>query len=83
MFDHPDNPLAGYWHVRNYGLAALNPFGRKSVGGGEDGGHALAEGETLTLKYRVYVHSGDVDEADVAGQYARYIASGTSAAPEE
>jgi len=75
LFDHPDNFRAGYWHVRNYGLAALNPFGRKSVGGGEDGSHTLAAGASLTLAYRVYVHSGDVQQADVAGHYARYAAA--------
>ena len=31
MFDHPQsarNPT--YWHARDYGLFALNPFGRKA-----------------------------------------------------
>ncbi len=72
VFDHPDNFREGYWHVRDYGLAAINPFGRRQVGGLEDGSYTLAEGESLTLRYRVYVHSGDVEEADVAGQYAQF-----------
>ncbi len=74
VFDHPGNFRNGYWHVRDYGLAAINPFGRRQVGGrDEDGSYTLAEGESLTLRYRVYVHSGDVEEADVAGQYARFV----------
>ena len=79
VFDHPANFRPGYWHVRDYGLAALNPFSRQGVGGEEeDGSYTLNEGETLTLQYRVYVHSGDVEEADVAGQYAQYIADTTT-----
>ena len=75
VFDHPDNFRVGYWHVRDYGLAAINPFGQRQVGGlDEDGSYTLESGQSLTLRYRVFVHSGDHEEADVAGQYARYAA---------
>ena len=75
VFDHPDNFRVGYWHVRDYGLAAINPFGQRQVGGlEEDGSYTLKEGQTLTLRYRVYVHSGDHQQAEVAAQYDRYVA---------
>lgn len=67
LLDHPANFRAPFVFVREYGLAMLNPFGN-----GGDESYALAKGESLTLRYRIYVHSGDVDEADVAGQYRRY-----------
>ena len=71
VFDHPDNfRHPTYWHVRDYGLAAANPFGRRSVGGEpDDGSHQLRAGNSMTFVYRIYVHSGDVEEAGVARQY--------------
>lgn len=74
IFDHPENIRPGYWHVRDYGLASINPFGRRSVGGGENGAHTIPKGGTLTLRYRFLVHSGDHVEADIAGHHARYLA---------
>lgn len=72
LMDHPDNFRPAQWHVRNYGLAALNPFGRKSVAKLEDGRYTIEEGDSLTLCYRIYVHSGDHEEADVAAVYRAY-----------
>lgn len=74
VFDHPGNfRHPTLWHVRDYGLAAANPFGLQSVGGLDtDGSHVLAEGDSMTFVYRVYVHSGDVDEAGVAEEYDRF-----------
>ena len=76
IFDHPENFRAGYWHVRDYGLAAINPFAPNQVGGlARDGGYTLPKGDSLTLRYGVYVHSGDAEEADLAGQYKRFTQS--------
>lgn len=69
LFDYPDNFRAPFVFVRDYGLAMFNPFGR----GGDDSNYTVAKDESLTLRYRVFVHSGDTDEADVDGQYRRYI----------
>lgn len=74
IFDHPENIRPGYWHVRDYGLASINPFGRRSVGGGVDGAHTLPNGTSLTLRYRFLVHSGHPEEAGIAAQHARYAA---------
>lgn len=73
MFDHPQNFRRGYWHVRNYGLAAVNPFGRRSVGGGEDGSYTLSQGESLALRYRLLIHTGDAETGKVAEHYQKYI----------
>jgi len=76
ILDHPSSfrhPPA--WHVRDYGLATANPFGLSSVARlDRDGTHVLKKGETLTFIYRVYVHSGDVEQARVAQQYDEFAA---------
>jgi hypothetical protein len=74
LFDHPENfRYPTFWHVRDYGLAAANPFAAHSVGGEEkDGSHTLREGESMTFVYRVFVHTGDVDQAEVARVYREF-----------
>jgi len=74
IFDHPGNFRPGYWHVRDYGLASINPFGRRSVGGGENGAHTIPMGGSLTLRYRFLVHSGTPEETDITAHHARYVA---------
>ena len=74
LFDHPGN--AGhptYWHARNYGLMTANPFGKSTFeGGGPSGSYRLPAGESLRLRYRIYVHEGDAAAGGVAERYAGY-----------
>jgi len=73
IFDHPDNFRQGYWHARDYGLLSLNPFSRRGVGGeDESGAHTIAEGESLTLRYAWFVHSGNHEEADIDSHYKKF-----------
>ncbi len=78
IFDHPDNPKhPTWWHVRDYGLFAANPFGqhdfeRKEKGIGDI---AIPAGESLTFKYRFYFHKGDDKQGKVAAQYRQYAAT--------
>lgn len=70
LFSHPGNFRPPCWHVRDYGLFAANPFALSDVCRMDEGGaYTLAEGENLTLLYRYFVHSGDVEEAGVAQRY--------------
>ncbi|MCX8065726.1 MAG: PmoA family protein [Candidatus Hydrogenedentes bacterium] len=73
IFDHPSNlryPTS--WHVRKYGLFGANCFGysyfrqkdyNKNLP--ESGDYLIKKGDTLRFKYRMYVHSGDVEKAMV------------------
>lgn len=81
IFDHPENLRhPSCWHVRNYGLMGANAFGysyfvEKAYNKGlipENGDYTLAAGEELTFNYRVYVHSGNVEEAAVGDRYQEY-----------
>jgi hypothetical protein len=73
LFSHPSNFRLPAWHVRDYGLAGGNFFGMKSVAKSEEEGtYVLSKGEEITIHVRFLIHSGDVDEAEVAAHYADY-----------
>ena len=76
IFDHPSNPKhPTWWHVRDYGLFAANPFGvhdfeKKEAG---TGNVTIAAGKSVTFKYRFYLHEGDEKQARVADRYQEYL----------
>ena len=78
IFDHPSNPKhPTWWHVRDYGLFAANPFGvsyfeKKPRGTGDI---TIPAGESMTFKYRFYFHKGDEKQGKVAQQYREYAAT--------
>jgi hypothetical protein len=74
MFDHPRNPRhPTYWHARDYGLFALNPFGRKAFDGGQEESHwKLPAGQELVFRWRVVIHPGDSVSGNVADLFRQY-----------
>jgi hypothetical protein len=77
MFDHPGNPRhPTWWHVRDYGLFAANPFGLHEFEKSEPGKGDLTvpEGGSITFRYRFYIHRGDEKSARVAERYQEYTA---------
>ncbi|MGH9667228.1 MAG: PmoA family protein, partial [Bryobacteraceae bacterium] len=78
IFDHPKNPSHPVrWHVRAYGLFAANPFGLSDFvhDKSRHGGLTIEPGQTLRFRYRVIIHPGDVDSANIAGLYKKYVSS--------
>ncbi|MCD6288202.1 MAG: PmoA family protein, partial [Candidatus Hydrogenedentes bacterium] len=76
IFDSPSDPrYPTWWHVRNYGLFAANPFGVHYFEGKPEGTGAITvpAGDDLTLKYRFFFHKGDTEQANVAKEYADYL----------
>jgi hypothetical protein len=75
IFDHPGNPRAAHWHVRDYGLMAANPFGLSDFSGDTSvsGALSLEAGTSLRFRYRLQVHPGDAHTGWVDGHYARYL----------
>lgn len=59
--DHPKNlSYPTYWHARGYGLFCANPFGVKDFTKGKESlNYVIADGKSLTLRYRVIVSSGN------------------------
>ena len=75
IFDHPGNLRhPSYWHARGYGLLAVNPFGLKSFTHDrhQDGSYTIPAGGSLTLRYRVFIHHGDPQQAGVGKAYRHY-----------
>ncbi len=76
IFDHPTSfRHPTWWHARHYGLFTANPFGQGHFEEGADkhaGDHTIKNGESLTLKYRLFIHHGTPDEAKVAEAYAAW-----------
>ena len=75
ILNHPSSfRYPTYWHTRQYGLFAANPFGVHDFERLQDttaGNFTLAKGESFTLRYRVIFHKGDVDIAKAFEEYAR------------
>jgi hypothetical protein len=75
IFDNPANiKHPTYWHARDYGLFAVNPFGEHDFYNDpkRDGSVTIAKGQSLMLRYRVLIHHGDAAEAQIAAAYERY-----------
>jgi hypothetical protein len=74
IFDFPANPrFPTYWHSRDYGLFALNPFGQKAFDKDAPESHwTLDAGNSLRFRWRVVIHPGDTAGAHIAELYDEF-----------
>ena len=64
-----------YWHARDYGLFALDPFGQNAFDPKMPVRRTkLAAGDKLVFRWRVVIHPGDAETAHVADLYNQYAA---------
>jgi len=77
IFDHPSNPrFPTYWHVRDYGLFSLNPFGQSTFNPDlDDNITKLPAGKKISFRWRVLIHPGDAQTGRVAELYKAYAAT--------
>lgn len=72
VFDHCENLRhPARWHVRDYGLFSLNPFGLSYYKYGREthGDFTLPKGEDLRFRFRVLIHRGDAKRGKVQEHY--------------
>ncbi|MFT4689924.1 MAG: hypothetical protein ACI9OD_002136 [Limisphaerales bacterium] len=75
IFDHPENPRhPTWWHARDYGLVAANPFGihnfeSKPAGTGD---MLIKSGKSVTFRYRFLFHKGDHKAANIPAQFKAF-----------
>jgi hypothetical protein len=74
IFAHPSGlNHPPYWHARDYGLFAVNPFARKGYDpSAPERITRLAVGEHLDVRFRLTVYAGRVDKTRLDRDYAQY-----------
>jgi len=69
VFQHPSNEwFPSPWFTRDYGFISPTPFYWPE----NDIATELQKGETISLRYRVVVHSGDAETAKIDCLYSNY-----------
>jgi hypothetical protein len=69
ILQHPDNRwFPSKWFTRDYGFFSPTPMNWLE----DNQPFKLAKDKTLTLRYRVVVHTGDVKTADIDGLFKQY-----------
>lgn len=73
IFDHPKNFRKSRYHVRNYGLFSINPWGEKAYARNPVKPTRLEKGEKLRLRYAMHIHAGTTKEANVEEAYEAWV----------
>ncbi len=81
LMDHPDNFRKSRYHVRDYGLFSISPFGEESYTKGSDSPQETQpvtltpDGDSISLRYGLYVHQGNAQAGHVAEAYEQFLAA--------
>lgn len=80
LFDHPSNPrFPTWWHARDYGLFAANPFGQHEFENKKDqpnlGDLRVPAGGSVTFRHGFFIHEGDPATAKVAERFQEFAQS--------
>jgi hypothetical protein len=75
LMDHPTgfrHPT--WWHVRDYGLFAANPFGLSAFTNdpNQRGDYRLEPGHSIAFHYRVVLHQGNASSGQIDAHYGDY-----------
>lgn len=74
VFPSPRNFRRSWFHARDYGYFATNPFGRNAFTGGEKSAVSVKPGEELRLAFGVFIYDAPPDETvDLPSVFAEYV----------
>lgn len=74
LMPDPTNFRPSWFHARDYGVLAANPFGRKAFTRGEKSEVVVRRGRPFHLGFGVLLHVGDGEDAvDLGEAYADYL----------
>lgn len=77
MMDHPANFRPSRYHVRDYGLFSISPFGEGAYQNDKAKAQpvTLEAGKSLQLRYGLYVHAGNAVDGHVTEAYEQFLNS--------
>lgn len=75
IFDHPGTFKKSRYHVRDYGLFSVSPFGDKAYTNGTEPEAPLTidPGKSITLRYGIHIRDYAGDTKAAAEAYQRYL----------
>ncbi|MGI9428004.1 MAG: DUF6807 family protein [Bythopirellula sp.] len=74
LMPDPSNFRRSWYHARDYGFIAANPFGRKAMQAGEESAVTVKKGDKLHLGCGVYIYSDTSGkQPDMNAAYEEYL----------
>ena len=75
IFDHPKNFRPSRYHVRNYGLFSVSPFGEAAYTNNQEKlvDDVFPKGSELRMRYGIFFHTGDAASAKLPGVNAQFL----------
>ena len=74
MIPDPQNFRSCWYHARDYGFVAANPFGRRAFTDGEESKVVVRQGQSFSLRFGVCIHwSETAEQFDPAAVYDRFL----------
>lgn len=80
LMDHPDNFRPSRYHVRDYGLFSLSPFGEGAYQNEKDKSNPVildSDRPSLRIRYGLYVHPGLATDAKLEEAYQQFVRTTT------
>lgn len=73
LMPHPKNFRSSWFHARDYGFLAANPFGRNAFTQGKKSKVIVKKGEKFRLRFGIFVHSEMLSQKEIEKAYQQYL----------
>ena len=76
LMDHPNNFRPSRYHVRDYGLFSMSPFGEGAYQNDPTKSKPVILDDvtpSVRLRYGLYIHQGNSTDGNVAGAYEQFL----------